>query len=53
LRDALRGGAGDEQLIESISSLWLRRVDRYSELRTSLPHGHGEARKVEMFYIGG
>jgi GTP 3',8-cyclase len=53
LRDALRGGAGDEQLIESISSLWLRRTDRYSELRTSLPHGPGEARKVEMFYIGG
>ncbi|MGO9802040.1 MAG: GTP 3',8-cyclase MoaA [Steroidobacteraceae bacterium] len=53
LRDALRGGSGDEQLIEIISSLWLRRADRYSELRASLPHGHGEARKVEMFYIGG
>jgi GTP 3',8-cyclase len=53
LRDALRGGCSDEQLIEIIASLWLRRADRYSELRTSLPHAHGEARKVEMFYIGG
>jgi GTP 3',8-cyclase len=53
LRDALRGGASDEQLLELISQVWLRRADRYSELRASLPHGEGEPRKVEMFYIGG
>jgi GTP 3',8-cyclase len=53
LRDALRGGAGDDQLLELIAAVWLRRADRYSELRASLPHGHGEARKIEMFYIGG
>ncbi len=53
LRDALRGGASDEQLLELISSVWLRRADRYSEQRSSLPRGHGEPRKVEMFYIGG
>ena len=53
LRDALRGGASDEQLLELISDVWLRRADRYSELRASLPHGAEEPRKVEMFYIGG
>jgi GTP 3',8-cyclase len=53
LRDALRGGASDEQLLELISQVWLRRADRYSELRASLPHGEGEPRKVEVFYIGG
>ena len=53
LRDALRGGASDEQLLELISNVWLRRADRYSELRASLPHGTQEPHKVEMFYIGG
>jgi GTP 3',8-cyclase len=53
LRDALRGGASDDQLLELIAGVWLGRADRYSELRASLPHGEGEPRKVEMFYIGG
>jgi cyclic pyranopterin phosphate synthase len=53
VRDALRGGASDDQLLEMISAVWLSRSDRYSELRASLPHGAGEPRKVEMFYIGG
>jgi cyclic pyranopterin phosphate synthase len=52
LRDALRGGASDEQLLESIRQLWRQRSDRYSELRASLA-STGEDRKVEMFYIGG
>jgi len=53
LRDALRGGASDEELLGRISALWQRRADRYSELRTSMPRGQDEPRKVEMFYIGG
>jgi GTP 3',8-cyclase len=53
LRDLLRGGATDEQLLEFIAAIWQRRTDRYSELRSSLPRPHGEERKVEMFYIGG
>lgn len=52
LRDALRGGASDEQLLETIRGLWHKRADRYSELRAGLRAGPGE-RKVEMFYIGG
>ncbi|MHB8469559.1 MAG: GTP 3',8-cyclase MoaA [Gaiellaceae bacterium] len=50
LRAPLRAGASDEELAASIRSLWHRRDDRYSELRTAetaaLP-------KVEMSYIGG
>jgi len=53
LRDALRGGASDEELLGRISALWQRRADRYSELRSSMPRGQDEPRKVEMFYIGG
>ena len=40
LRDALRGGASDDALLELIRSVWLKRADRYSELRASLtPRG--------------
>jgi len=53
LRDALRGGAGDEQLLELLRGVWLKRADRYSELRASLRAKAQEERKVEMFYIGG
>jgi cyclic pyranopterin phosphate synthase len=53
LRDALRGGASDDQLLEAIRGVWGRRSDRYSELRASLRDGTHDERKVEMFYIGG
>jgi cyclic pyranopterin phosphate synthase len=53
LRDALRGGAGDEQLLETIRNVWLNRTDRYSERRAQLRQSAGDQRKVEMFYIGG
>ena len=50
LRAPLRLGASDADLAEQLGSIWTRRTDRYSELRTqetaSLP-------KVEMSYIGG
>jgi cyclic pyranopterin phosphate synthase len=50
LREPLRAGASDEELAESIRSVWHSRSDRYSDLRTAetaaLP-------KVEMSYIGG
>src|SRR5580692_735705 len=36
LRDALRGGASDEALLEIVRAVWLKRTDRYSELRASL-----------------
>jgi GTP 3',8-cyclase len=50
LRAPLRDGASDQELIALLRSVWTRRTDRYSELRTAetaaLP-------KVEMSYIGG
>jgi cyclic pyranopterin phosphate synthase len=53
LRDALRGGTSDEELLETISNVWLGRNDRYSEKRAELRQAPGDHRKVEMFYIGG
>jgi len=50
LRALLRRGDSDEAIERALATLWRRRDDRYSELRTSetvaLP-------KVEMSYIGG
>ena len=50
LRGLVRGGASDEEIRQVVSTIWLRRSDRYSALRTAetvaLP-------KIEMSYIGG
>ena len=50
LRQLLRSGASDTEISEAIASIWHKRNDRYSEIRsgetTDLP-------KVEMSYIGG
>jgi len=50
LRGLIRSGATDDEISQAIVSLWNKRSDRYSELRsentTSLP-------KVEMSHIGG
>jgi GTP 3',8-cyclase len=53
LREALRSGAGDDQLLDIVRNIWLKRSDRYSELRATLRQEQGDERKVEMFYIGG
>lgn len=50
LRRLLRGGASDEYITEVISTIWSRRDDRYSELRTAQTV---ELPKIEMSYIGG
>jgi cyclic pyranopterin phosphate synthase len=50
LRNLIRGGATDDEISQAIVSVWHKRSDRYSELRSenisSLP-------KVEMWHIGG
>ena len=50
LRALLRGGFDDAQIGNAIATVWKRRADRYSEIRSAnklrLP-------KVEMSYIGG
>jgi cyclic pyranopterin phosphate synthase len=50
LRALVRGGASDEEIGAQVRSIWARRSDRYSELRTALS---APAAKVEMSYIGG
>jgi GTP 3',8-cyclase len=50
LRSLLRGGAGDEEIATAIRSIWERRTDRYSEIRTSQT---AVLKKIEMSYIGG
>jgi cyclic pyranopterin phosphate synthase len=50
LRGPLRDGATDAALAELISSVWRRRDDRYSELRTAAT---SDLPKIEMFAIGG
>jgi GTP 3',8-cyclase len=50
LRALLRSGAGEAEIEQAIGGVWMRRTDRYSELRTEET---GALRKVEMSYIGG
>jgi cyclic pyranopterin phosphate synthase len=55
LREAMRGGATDEDLLQTIRGRWLERTDRYSEQRELLRGEQGPAgeKKIEMYYIGG
>src|SRR5712691_7385270 len=50
LRGPLRGGASDEALRAQVASVWTRRADRYSELRSLATR---PKQKVEMSHIGG
>ena len=50
LRELVRCGASDEALSAAIGSLWSRRDDRYSELRSSQTPPQS---RIEMSYIGG
>ncbi len=52
LRGPLRAGAGDDELLQLIRSVWRQREDRYSELRR-LPPAEHRLHKIEMHYIGG
>jgi cyclic pyranopterin phosphate synthase len=53
LRAPLRDGADDAELLRIISGTWLARTDRYSERREQLRSAAPEAKKIEMYYIGG
>ena len=50
LRSLVRSNASDDALFEAISSVWRRRRDRYSEIRSERTN---DLRRVEMSYIGG
>ncbi len=58
LRGPVRAGASDDELLETISSVWAARTDRYSELRAlatdrPLPVLAQDPNRVEMSRIGG
>ncbi|HEY0802963.1 MAG TPA: GTP 3',8-cyclase MoaA [Steroidobacteraceae bacterium] len=53
LRAPMRDGADDAELLRIIRAAWLGRTDRYSELREELRREKPEAKKIEMYYIGG
>jgi cyclic pyranopterin phosphate synthase len=50
LKSLVRGGASDEEIRDQIAAVWQRRVDRYSEIRTSQT---SSLKKIEMSFIGG
>jgi GTP 3',8-cyclase len=50
IRAMLRGGKSDAEIADALASIWRRRADRYSEIRTQQTHA---APKVEMSRIGG
>jgi len=52
LRSMLRAQASDQELTDAVGSLWQKRDDRYSELR-STQSVVVDSPKVEMSYIGG
>ena len=53
LRAPLRAGVSDAELSQLIHETWLKRSDRYSEIRSTLSDGERPFRKIEMHYIGG
>ena len=54
LRGPLRAGAADDEIEAIIRATWGARIDRYSELRSSLTDEVRDRRKkVEMYHIGG
>jgi cyclic pyranopterin phosphate synthase len=50
LKGLLRSGGSDEEILNEITSIWTRRKDRYSEIRSEETIGQP---KIEMPYIGG
>ncbi len=56
LKEPMRDGASDDDLIEIIERVWSNRRDRYSELRsdnTDLARVGAGRQKIEMFRLGG
>ncbi len=53
LRNVLRSGADDDELADVLSRIWLKRSDRYSELRKPYTSDQPLISKVEMYRIGG
>ncbi len=52
LRDPLRSGESDDDIMKRIEEIWQLREDHYSEIRLSQTEGL-KRKKVEMYHIGG
>ncbi|HVY66565.1 MAG TPA: GTP 3',8-cyclase MoaA [Gammaproteobacteria bacterium] len=57
LREPLRSGASDADLVGLLQNVWRNRTDRYSEIRGRLlehkPEGAESRERVEMYRMGG
>jgi cyclic pyranopterin phosphate synthase len=53
LRGPLRDGASDNEIAAIINNVWLRRADRYSELRRPEKTREFPLQKIEMYRMGG
>ena len=53
LREVLRNGADDTELADVLSRIWLKRSDRYSELRKPYTSEQPLISQVEMYRMGG
>jgi cyclic pyranopterin phosphate synthase len=53
LKEYLRSSVDDTFLTHLIQVIWMKREDRYSELRAQFQKEHRQVNKVEMFQIGG
>jgi cyclic pyranopterin phosphate synthase len=51
LRELVRSGKTDEELLDAITGVWSRRTDRYSDERTE--ETAKKRKKINMGYIGG
>jgi GTP 3',8-cyclase len=51
IRDFMRNGVADADIISRIVEIWNRRIDRYSDERTA--ETNQNRKKIEMSYIGG
>ncbi|MBO1004080.1 GTP 3',8-cyclase MoaA [Pseudogracilibacillus auburnensis] len=51
LRELIRSGKSDEQLLKAITDVWKTRTDRYSDERTE--ETAKKRKKINMSYIGG
>jgi cyclic pyranopterin phosphate synthase len=53
IKESLRSGVADDEIMARLSSLWMGRNDRYSELRASGDVKPTGDKKIEMYQIGG
>ena len=50
IRQMLRGGSSDQEILNYLTDIWRARADRYSEIRSDATV---KLQKIEMSYIGG